>query len=151
MARPRPEAPPVTTADAPEISMSAPQQLDDRGVGLAAALAHRLQAVAEPVRPHAVHERGHEAGAGSTQRVAERDGAAVPVQQGGVGPGLWRQALDRGVAAGALRPAPPLLVKGILGMLNYTYLWFEPDGELSPEELADEYVDLLLRGIRVSP
>lgn len=65
--------------------------------------------------------------------------------------GYWRQALDRGVASGALRPAPPLLVKGILGMLNYTYLWFEPDGELSPEELADEYVDLLLRGIRVSP
>jgi AcrR family transcriptional regulator len=65
--------------------------------------------------------------------------------------GYWRQALDRGVAAGVLRPAPPLLVKGILGMLNYTYLWFEPDGELSPEELADEYVDLLLRGIRVSP
>ncbi|TWF77601.1 TetR family transcriptional regulator [Pseudonocardia hierapolitana] len=64
--------------------------------------------------------------------------------------GYWRQALDRGVASGALRPAPPLLVKGILGMLNYTYLWFEPDGELSPEELADEYVDLLLRGIRVS-
>jgi AcrR family transcriptional regulator len=64
--------------------------------------------------------------------------------------GYWRQALDRGVAAGVLRPAPPLLVKGILGMLNYTYLWFEPDGELSPEELADEYVDLLLRGIRVT-
>lgn len=63
--------------------------------------------------------------------------------------GYWRQALDRGVAAGVLRPAPPLLVKGILGMLNYTYLWFEPDGELSPEELADEYVDILLRGIRV--
>jgi hypothetical protein len=36
-------------------------------------------------------------------------------------------------------------------MLDYTYLWFEPDVELSPEELADEYVDLLLRGIRVSP
>ena len=64
--------------------------------------------------------------------------------------GYWRQALDRGVAAGVLRPAPPLLVKGILGMLNYTYLWFEPDGELSPEELADEYVDILLRGIRVT-
>jgi hypothetical protein len=46
--------------------------------------------------------------------------------------------------------APPLLVKGILGMLDHTYLWFEPDGELPPEAPADEYVDLLLRGIRVS-
>jgi AcrR family transcriptional regulator len=62
--------------------------------------------------------------------------------------GYWRQALDRGVEAGVLRPTPALLVKGILGMLNYTYLWFEPDGALTPEELADEYVDTLLRGIR---
>ena len=33
-------------------------------------------------------------------------------------------------------------------MLNYTYLWFEPGGALTPEELADEYLDTLLRGIR---
>jgi AcrR family transcriptional regulator len=60
----------------------------------------------------------------------------------------WRQALDRGVEARALRPTPTLLVKGILGMLNYTYLWFEPGGAVTPEELADEYLDTLLRGIR---
>jgi hypothetical protein len=62
--------------------------------------------------------------------------------------GYWRQALDRGVAAGVLRPTPELLVKGVLGMLNHTYLWFEPDGALSPEELADSFLDVLLRGIR---
>jgi AcrR family transcriptional regulator len=62
--------------------------------------------------------------------------------------GYWRQALDRGVEAGVLRPTPTLLVKGILGMLNYTYLWFEPSGALTPEELADQYLDTLLHGIR---
>lgn len=62
--------------------------------------------------------------------------------------GYWRQALDRGVSAGALRPAPSLLVKGILGMLNYTYLWFEPDGPLTPEDLADTFLDTLLQGMR---
>jgi AcrR family transcriptional regulator len=62
--------------------------------------------------------------------------------------GYWRQALDRGVEAGVLRRTPALLVKGILGMLNYTYLWFEPEGALTPEQLADEYLDALLRGIR---
>jgi AcrR family transcriptional regulator len=60
--------------------------------------------------------------------------------------GYWRQALGRGVTAGVLRPTPEPLVKGILGMLNHTYLWFEPDGALSPEELADTYLDVLVRG-----
>lgn len=61
--------------------------------------------------------------------------------------GYWRQALAQGVRGGALRPTPRLLVKGILGMLNYTYLWFEPDGELSPEELAELFLDALIEGI----
>ncbi|WP_214371010.1 TetR/AcrR family transcriptional regulator [Pseudonocardia sp. H11422] len=65
--------------------------------------------------------------------------------------GYWRQALDRGVEAKVLRPTPRLLVKGILGMLNYTYLWFEPGGELSPDELADEFLDAVLDGIRLNP
>ncbi|MEU6602843.1 hypothetical protein ABZ944_37860 [Streptomyces flaveolus] len=38
--------------------------------------------------------------------------------------------------------------KGLLGMLSYTYLWFEPDGEVSPEALADEFLDALLDGVR---
>lgn len=62
--------------------------------------------------------------------------------------GYWRQALDQGVRSGLLRPTPRLLVKGILGMLNYTYLWFTPDGDLSPEELADLFLDALLDGLR---
>jgi len=62
--------------------------------------------------------------------------------------GYWRQALDQGVRSGLLRPTPRLLVKGILGMLNYTYLWFTPDGDLNPEELADLFLDALLDGLR---
>jgi len=62
--------------------------------------------------------------------------------------GYWRQAIDRGVADGTLKPVPRLLVKGILGMLNYTYLWFEPEGEITPEQLADDFVNTLLDGMR---
>lgn len=62
--------------------------------------------------------------------------------------GYWRQALDRGVQAGVLRPTPRLLVKGILGMLNYTYLWFDPGGEFTPEQVADDFLDVLLRGVQ---
>jgi AcrR family transcriptional regulator len=61
--------------------------------------------------------------------------------------GYWRQALDQGVRSGVLRPTRRILVKGILGMLNYTYLWFEPDGELTPEELADIFMDALIHGL----
>ena len=59
----------------------------------------------------------------------------------------WRQALDSGVRAGVLKPTPRLLVKGILGMLNYTYLWLEPDGELTPDEVADMFLDAIIDGI----
>ncbi|MEV6901643.1 TetR/AcrR family transcriptional regulator [Amycolatopsis sp. NPDC051372] len=62
--------------------------------------------------------------------------------------GYWRQALDNGVRAKVLRQTPRLLVKGILGMLNYTYLWYEPGGELTPDEVADMFLDALIEGIR---
>ena len=60
----------------------------------------------------------------------------------------WRQALDSGVRAGALKQTPRLLVKGILGMLNYTYLWLEPNGELTPDQVADLFLDAVIDGIR---
>lgn len=62
--------------------------------------------------------------------------------------GHWRQTLQQGARDGVFVPLPPLLVKGILGMFNYTYLWFEPSGPISPDELADEFLDTLLGGIR---
>lgn len=41
----------------------------------------------------------------------------------------------------------PLMTKGALGMLNYTYLWFRPSGKVSSGELADMLVDTLLYGL----
>jgi hypothetical protein len=38
--------------------------------------------------------------------------------------------------------------RGILGFFNSSYLWIEPDGPLSPEEIADGYVELLVEGLR---
>lgn len=62
--------------------------------------------------------------------------------------GYWRQTLEQGVHDGHFREMPSLLVKGIVGMFNYTYLWFEPDGRISSDQLADEFLDALLTGIR---
>jgi AcrR family transcriptional regulator len=59
----------------------------------------------------------------------------------------WLRVLGDGVAEGAFRHTSPLLVKGILGMFNYTYLWLRPGGRLAAEDLADEFVDVLLSGL----
>ena len=61
------------------------QPLDDRDVRLAAALAHRLQAVAAVRALELVEQRGHEPGAGGAERMPERDRAAVDVHLGEVG------------------------------------------------------------------
>ena len=60
---------------------------------------------------------------------------------------IWANVLDKGTAIGVWRPVDALESRGILGMLNSTARWMQPDGELSPEEIADRYVDLLLHGL----
>ncbi len=34
-----------------------------------------------------------------------------------------------------------------LSAANWTYVWYDPEGPLSPEEVADGFTDLLLRGL----
>jgi AcrR family transcriptional regulator len=63
----------------------------------------------------------------------------------------WLEVLQEGTRRGEFISVTPLLVKGVLGMLNYTYLWIDPNGQVSPEELADSYTDLLLKGLLRTP
>ncbi|MBU8807994.1 TetR/AcrR family transcriptional regulator [Mycolicibacterium goodii] len=59
----------------------------------------------------------------------------------------WRNALDQGVRERRFRPLPTLMVKGLLGMFNYSYLWLTLDGPESPEDIADEFLDTVLAGM----
>lgn len=59
----------------------------------------------------------------------------------------WRNALDQGVRDGQFRPLPTLMVKGLLGMFNYSYSWLTLDGPESPEDIADEFLDTVLVGM----
>jgi AcrR family transcriptional regulator len=61
---------------------------------------------------------------------------------------IWNEVLERGHAEGTLRPLTPVLRRGILGLFNSTYLWIEAEGEVSPEDIADQYVDVILEGLR---
>jgi AcrR family transcriptional regulator len=36
---------------------------------------------------------------------------------------------------------------GILGMMNWSYQWYKPDGMKSDKEIADTFVDMVLKGI----
>jgi TetR/AcrR family transcriptional regulator, cholesterol catabolism regulator len=54
-----------------------------------------------------------------------------------------------GIAAGELRPDLDVRLTrmGILGMCNWTYQWFQADGEHSSTQIADYFADLVLFGM----
>jgi AcrR family transcriptional regulator len=64
---------------------------------------------------------------------------------------LWARVLDDGAAAGEFTDVPPVVLKGILGMFNYSYLWLRAEGTASPEQVADAFCDVLLRGLSRTP
>ena len=61
--------------------------------------------------------------------------------------GYWRTVIEEGTKSGQFRPLPSIFVKGILGMFNYTYLWLHPDGPLTAEQVADEFLAVALHGM----
>jgi AcrR family transcriptional regulator len=61
---------------------------------------------------------------------------------------LWRDVLIEGVAAKRFHcEDPALTTRAILGILNWTITWYRPDGPLRIKEIADQYSNLLLRGL----
>ncbi|MCW3041472.1 MAG: TetR/AcrR family transcriptional regulator [Solirubrobacterales bacterium] len=48
------------------------------------------------------------------------------------------------VHAGAARGDRRVLLAALLGMVNHTAQWYRPSGRLTPQQLADGYVDLLV-------
>lgn len=63
--------------------------------------------------------------------------------------GLWHSVLRDGADKGFFKQLSPLLVKGILGMYNYSYLWIKLDGMYSPAEIADQFTGVILDGLLV--
>ncbi len=61
---------------------------------------------------------------------------------------VWSRILAEGAELGMFKPAHPVMVKGILGLFNYSYIWLRPGGELKPEEIADMFCELALDGLR---
>ncbi|MED4916144.1 TetR/AcrR family transcriptional regulator [Geobacillus thermodenitrificans] len=62
----------------------------------------------------------------------------------------YEQLIQEGVARDEFKPSlhAEMITFGLLGITNWSYYWFQPDGSVSEEELTDIYVDLILNGIR---
>jgi TetR/AcrR family transcriptional regulator, cholesterol catabolism regulator len=60
----------------------------------------------------------------------------------------FRAAIADGVAVGAFRATDPAIAATfILTALNGIATWYRPDGRLSPDRIADHYVELALRSL----
>lgn len=61
---------------------------------------------------------------------------------------LFHQILRDGIEAGEFRPMDTRIVMlGMIGMCNYLFRWYRPDGRLTPDQIADELMDMLTRGV----
>lgn len=62
---------------------------------------------------------------------------------------LWATLLEQGVTTGEVRSDLNVKVTGyaILGMCNWIYRWYNPQGALSAEEIAGIFTTLVLEGL----
>ncbi len=62
---------------------------------------------------------------------------------------LIEETVAQGITAGEFREniQPKVITFAILGMTNWSYRWFDPEGTLSVKDLADMYTDFILFGI----
>jgi AcrR family transcriptional regulator len=61
--------------------------------------------------------------------------------------GLWNALVEEGVRSGEFRRTNIVVVKGLLGMHNYSYLWLRTGDRLTAEDIADEFTSVILRGL----
>ena len=59
---------------------------------------------------------------------------------------VWN-LLQQGVEEGIFVPVSRITVKAFLGMHNYSYLWLQTSGPLTPQEIADHFCDIFLGGV----
>ncbi|HYH50897.1 MAG TPA: TetR/AcrR family transcriptional regulator [Acidimicrobiia bacterium] len=63
---------------------------------------------------------------------------------------IVRAILQEGVERGQFRSADSIVVNGLLGLISYAYLWLDPNGPLSPDDVAERFADLALHGLAVT-
>lgn len=61
----------------------------------------------------------------------------------------YQRMIEEGMEKGEFNKGfrPDMLTFGILGITNWSYYWYNPDGDVTEEELTDNFVKLILNGI----
>ncbi|MCL4274138.1 MAG: TetR/AcrR family transcriptional regulator [Anaerolineales bacterium] len=61
---------------------------------------------------------------------------------------LWRDVLNEGVRDRIFDCKDTgMAVRALMGVMNWTLTWYRPDGGKPIEQVADEYADLMLKGL----
>lgn len=64
---------------------------------------------------------------------------------------MLEHILAEGIEQGIFRPLPVNIVAlGLLGMTNWGYQWFRPDGPLDADTIAEIFADIALNGLQMS-
>ena len=58
---------------------------------------------------------------------------------------LWESVIDDALAAGLIHGDRFLVSRFVMGALNWTVRWYDPEGKRTPDELANELVAMLTR------
>lgn len=58
---------------------------------------------------------------------------------------VWKETYQEGAAQKLFREYDPVVLKGVLGMYYYSYLWVKQKGSVDYNVTADRLVDLTLR------
>ena len=63
--------------------------------------------------------------------------------------GLWSTTIAQGVTKGVFTPTTSVVLKGLLGMYFYSFLWLVPRGPENAAEIGDAFAEVVLNSIRV--
>lgn len=63
--------------------------------------------------------------------------------------GAWKSVLVDGERQGVFRPFDPIVLKGLLGMYFYSYLWLKPSGRVGPTQIAARFNSMALKTLAV--
>ncbi len=62
--------------------------------------------------------------------------------------GLWRELIGQAAEHGTFHTADAsITAKALLGAINWSIIWFRPDGRLPADQVAGQIADLVLHGL----